>query len=313
LRLPQHALSVQHSSKAGREQPAFMLTKRGAMLYLPRLPKRVRALLLVAAPTLLVMFFHHGYCWGWWGHNSLLQQYLFEAACPAASQAQRYAPFVVVAPPSTQPVFLAASPTGRSMLYAEQRPTYQVFHYDFATGQRVPVDIQKRVVIYINESIVLVPSGPFGPRTVDLLNLDTGARITISYKHTARLADIDLDALRYLQAVGNVYVSVNTSPNRDTSPRKRRWSAQLTVGQTARCGLPHRPPCVRGAAGIRGGGNIGYSRPFGITDHGRSMEGCASALHLRQPNTHRPRSEYEGMCVSLAPAPAEHSQTTVGV
>lgn len=69
-------------------------------------------LVLLAGLPLLV---YYGYCWGIWGRQSLLLQYLFQCNCPPASEEARYPDEVDVIVPACHTVntFIKLSPSGR--------------------------------------------------------------------------------------------------------------------------------------------------------------------------------------------------------
>jgi hypothetical protein len=68
--------------------------------------------LLVGMPFLL----YYGYCWGWWGRQSLLLQYLFQCNCPPASEETRY--------PDEVDVIVSACPQARARLAPSGRLLY---------------------------------------------------------------------------------------------------------------------------------------------------------------------------------------------
>ena len=62
-----------------------------------------------------------GYCWGWWGRQSLLLQYLFQCECPAASTHARYPIEVDVVIPGCIKTGVILSPGGRLLYVREQK------------------------------------------------------------------------------------------------------------------------------------------------------------------------------------------------
>lgn len=64
--------------------------------------------LLLVMPLLL----YYGYCWGLWGRNSLLLQYLFQCSCPPASEEARYSEHIDVIIPACSQARVRLSPSG---------------------------------------------------------------------------------------------------------------------------------------------------------------------------------------------------------
>jgi hypothetical protein len=101
-------------------------------------------LTLLGAPLVIVGVTYWGYCWGWWGRNTLALQYLFQCRCPAASEAVRYRPFTVLVSACRQPRSPRLSPDGTRMTFLEQRSDASgspapVRMLDLTTGQEYPL------------------------------------------------------------------------------------------------------------------------------------------------------------------------------
>jgi len=73
--------------------------------------------MLVGLPVL----FYYGYCWGWWGRQSLLLQYLFQCNCPPASEETRYPDEVDVIVSACPQSRVRLSPSGRLLYVNEER------------------------------------------------------------------------------------------------------------------------------------------------------------------------------------------------
>jgi hypothetical protein len=99
------------------------------------------------------------------------------------------------------------------MLYAEQRPTYQVFHYDFATGQRMPVPIHHTYIRYINEYLVFsAKGGALDTRSVALFDLRHGVQHSVTYTWTATLPKASLALWNDIRSSKEVYVLRDNYP-----------------------------------------------------------------------------------------------------
>lgn len=73
--------------------------------------------LLIALPLLL----YYGYCWGLWGRNSLLLQYLFQCSCPPASEEARYPNEVDVIVSACPQARVRLSPSGHLLHVSEEK------------------------------------------------------------------------------------------------------------------------------------------------------------------------------------------------
>jgi len=93
----------------------------------------IRFALLLGLP----MLFYYGYCWGLWGRNSLLLQYLFQCNCPAASEETRYSQNVDVIVPACKYLESLHAPSGR-LLYvlAKESGTASTYLLNLETGEK---------------------------------------------------------------------------------------------------------------------------------------------------------------------------------
>lgn len=99
------------------------------------------SILLLGLPLL-----YYGYCWGWWGRQSLLLQDLFQCNCPAASEEARYSEEVDVIVSGCRRVSTGfkLSPSGR-FLYIREEENEHVASYllDLQTMERKRVTDQR--------------------------------------------------------------------------------------------------------------------------------------------------------------------------
>lgn len=96
-------------------------------------------LLLLGLPILA----YYGYCWGWWGRQSLLLQYLFQCNCPPASEEARYPEQVDVIIPACSYDFSRLSPSGRFLYVREEsQELTSAYLLDLETKERIEVTAQ---------------------------------------------------------------------------------------------------------------------------------------------------------------------------
>lgn len=93
-----------------------------------------RIAILLGLPILL----YYGYCWGLWGRNSLLFQYLFQCSCPPASEEARYPEYVNVIVPACKYLESLHSPSGRLIYVLTEGPgTTSTYLLNFETGEKI--------------------------------------------------------------------------------------------------------------------------------------------------------------------------------
>jgi len=142
-------------------------------------PKRYRSwggcvLLLLGLPVLV----YYGYCWGWWGRQSLLLQYLFQCSCPAASTEARYPKDVDVIIPGCIKTGVIISPGGR-LLYVREQKKEDVSTYllDLQTRKKIPFVLPEvgSLSFLTDDLLYISPSY----REIHILNWTTGEQYPI--------------------------------------------------------------------------------------------------------------------------------------
>jgi hypothetical protein len=123
--------------------------------------------ILVGLPLLL----YFGYCWGVWGRQSLLLQYLFQCNCPAASEEARYPRSMEVVIPACQTVnvFFRLSPSGRFLyMRKEENGLASAKLLDLQTGERLKVTDQ-RISSFLTDHLWFIEGGVEG-HIIDVTN-----------------------------------------------------------------------------------------------------------------------------------------------
>ncbi|MBN2116249.1 MAG: hypothetical protein JW730_06755 [Anaerolineales bacterium] len=112
-------------------------------------------ILLFSLPILL----YYGYCWGWWGRQSLLLQYLFQCSCPIASEEARYPDEVDVIVSACGYTNIRLSPGGR-LLYVNENKLWLTSSYllDLQTNEKVAVDLPKDPFYFLTDNLAYVSS-----------------------------------------------------------------------------------------------------------------------------------------------------------
>jgi hypothetical protein len=96
---------------------------------------------LMVSPFLL----YYGYCWGIWGRQSLLLQYLFQCNCLAASTETRYPESVDVIVPACDYIYSMLSPSGRLLSVREKdSETTSLYLLDLQTGEKIPSPLSEK-------------------------------------------------------------------------------------------------------------------------------------------------------------------------
>ncbi|MEM8534951.1 MAG: hypothetical protein AAGF95_29200 [Chloroflexota bacterium] len=88
----------------------------------------------LGAPILALALVYWGYCWHWWGRDTLALQYLFQCRCPPASEAARYPNFTVLVSACQSAWIHSMAPSGQALL-VETTARPRISHLDISTGQ----------------------------------------------------------------------------------------------------------------------------------------------------------------------------------
>lgn len=150
---------------------------------------KLKVWLLRGVVALLLLGSLYGtWCWGWWGHRSLLLQYLFRCACPVASEAARYPAQVEVLVPACKDARVIVSPGGQCMrVWISGQPLYM---FDFETQQRIALPVPDSYS-FVTDSLLLVKPEAQGEPSY-LFDVNTLARLSVTnlyWANTPTLAD----------------------------------------------------------------------------------------------------------------------------
>ncbi|MEM8534952.1 MAG: hypothetical protein AAGF95_29205 [Chloroflexota bacterium] len=128
----------------------------------------------LGAPILALALVYWGYCWHWWGRDTLALQYLFQCRCPPASEATRYPNFTVLVPACSNPRIHDMSSDGRLLLVENETPPRRIFQINLQTGQQrtLPLDTSKRSSVehIDDERFFIYQISPGGYSVLDLQN-----------------------------------------------------------------------------------------------------------------------------------------------
>jgi hypothetical protein len=110
-------------------------------------------LLLLGLPVLV----YYGYCWGIWGKQSLLLQYLFQCNCPTASAEARYPESVDVIVPACHYEYSVISPSGRLLFVREKNSgTTSVYLLNLQTGEKTPSPLNNSGFYFLTDNLLYV-------------------------------------------------------------------------------------------------------------------------------------------------------------
>ncbi|HET9912937.1 MAG TPA: hypothetical protein VFQ13_13660 [Anaerolineales bacterium] len=115
--------------------------------------KLIFFILLLSLPLLL----YYGYCWGWWGRQSLLLQYLFQCSCPIVSEEARYPDEVDVIVSACRNAGIRLSPSGR-LLYVRERQDDLTSTYllDLQTYKKVSFVLPEGSNYFLTDDLVFL-------------------------------------------------------------------------------------------------------------------------------------------------------------
>jgi hypothetical protein len=111
--------------------------------------------ILLVSPLLL----YYGYCWGWWGRQSLLLQHLFQCSCPPASEEARYPTLVEVIVPACQNGGSRLSPSGRLLYVREKKenPT-STYLLNLQTNEKLAFPLSNSAFYFLTDDLLYVIS-----------------------------------------------------------------------------------------------------------------------------------------------------------
>lgn len=105
----------------------------------------------------LPLLFYFGYCWGWWGRNSLLLQYLFQCNCPLASADSRYPDEVDVIVSACGYAGSRLSASGHTLYVREKRFLHtSTYLLDLQTGEKNPFASLERDPYFLTDDLLYV-------------------------------------------------------------------------------------------------------------------------------------------------------------
>lgn len=104
-------------------------------------------ILALGLPFLLYI----GYCFGLWGRQSLLLQYLFQCNCPAASTEARYPASVDVIVPACRYSISTHSPSGRMLYVQEESSSYLL---NLQTAQKTPLTLPEETNYFLTDNLI---------------------------------------------------------------------------------------------------------------------------------------------------------------
>jgi hypothetical protein len=175
---------------------------------------------IVVGMPLLIYF---GYCWGWWGRQSLLLQYLFQCKCPSASAEARYPTSVDLIVPACSYIGSILSPTGNLLYATEGKSKFtdtfsSTYLLDFRTNEKIPFFIGKGRNYFLTDDLLFL-SLEYGHEGFEggdyILDRTTGKQYPIQHFISLRKdayvnGELNLEALALeLRNVQDVFVIGN--------------------------------------------------------------------------------------------------------
>ena len=137
---------------------------------------------------LLLGSMYWSWCWGYWGRQSLLPQYLFRCAYPAASEAARYPAHVEVLISACKDARVIVSPGGQRMsVRVSGQPMYMV---DLETQRRVSLPVLDSYSFVTDSLLMVKPEAKGEP--IYLFDVNTLVQLPITdlyWSNTPTLAD----------------------------------------------------------------------------------------------------------------------------
>jgi hypothetical protein len=108
---------------------------------------------LLLTPILL----YYGYCWGFWGRNSLLLQHLFQCNCPASSEDARFPKEVDVIVSACRKGVVILSPSGNLLYVREQNPaTPSAYLVDLRTEDKILIELPEGRTYFLTDDLIFL-------------------------------------------------------------------------------------------------------------------------------------------------------------
>ena len=122
----------------------------------------------------IVYLAYYGYCWGRWGRNNLLWQYLFQCSCPLFTSKFRYPEQVGVVVPSCGHNGVILSPSGRLMYVNDYIFWDNVGYFlNLESGEKVFRTLQDGPNYFLTDNLM------FHERASYILDLTNGVRYPV--------------------------------------------------------------------------------------------------------------------------------------
>lgn len=105
----------------------------------------------------LTFLTYYGYCWGWWGRDSLLMQYIFQCGCPLSSNESRYPDKIdVVIPACQNNSVVRLSPSGRLLFVGkEELLSDNNYILNLETGEKSYISaLSEGAIHFLNDEII---------------------------------------------------------------------------------------------------------------------------------------------------------------
>ena len=120
----------------------------------PRLIQKISLGILLFGLTFLMYF---GYCWGWWGRNSLFLQLIFQCGCPSSSNEFRYPDEVDVVIPACKYDEITMSPSGKT-LYVNKKVVGKDVSYfwNLQTDEKFPFTIPDGSKYFLTDDVLFL-------------------------------------------------------------------------------------------------------------------------------------------------------------
>ena len=101
--------------------------------------------------------FFYGYCWGLWGRENLLLQYLFQCGCPTSSKETRYPEQVDIIIPACRYVNTRLLPSGR-FLYVREKEFGHIATYllDLQMNEKITINLPNSSFYFLTDNLVYV-------------------------------------------------------------------------------------------------------------------------------------------------------------
>lgn len=112
--------------------------------------------LFVSGVIIAFGIFYATWCWGLWGRDNLLMQYVFQCACPHISEQARYKPFKVIASACSKPYLVSYSPNDKYVIIVNGDADGKVIRLNLENGEINDLNFNEGSAWFLTDDLLVL-------------------------------------------------------------------------------------------------------------------------------------------------------------